>query len=82
MRAIGRCVHPNQLEAALGDHVDARVRRLGLEALATASRPKRGWAKERIARLTHYATDPDPLVAGAAAFVFPPARCKLRATKR
>ncbi len=80
--AIARCVHPSQLEASLGDHADARVRRLGLAALSAASRPKRGWSQQRRARLQHYAADPDPLVAGAAAFVFPPQPKKKQATKR
>lgn len=74
--AIKHSVHPNQLEAALGEHADARLRRLGLAALAEASRPRRGWSKERQERLAQYQADPDPLVAGAAAFVFPPARRK------
>lgn len=77
--AIGRAVHPDTIEQQLRTQDDPRLRRLALEALTVASRPKRGWTKARRARLLDYQQDPDPLVASAAAFVFPPTSPKAAA---
>lgn len=72
--AIRRCVHPDLLEAALSKQSDPQLRRLGLAALVSAASGGRGWSRERRKRLEVYLADPAPLVAGAAAYVFPPAR--------
>lgn len=72
-KVVSKSVHPDLLERDLGSRPDPRLRRLGLEALRAAAKPKRGWSDERRERLAHYQADADPLVSGAAAFVFPPA---------
>ncbi|MDP4021990.1 hypothetical protein Q8W71_05075 [Methylobacterium sp. NEAU 140] len=60
------------LEAALAVSPDARLRRLALATLVGVSRTAGGWSRARVARLADYRTDPAPLVAEAAQFVFPP----------
>jgi hypothetical protein len=70
--AIRHCVHPVQLEAALAKEANPRLRRLGVEALRQSAVPRHGWSEERRHKLSTYQHDPDPLVAGAAAYIFPP----------
>jgi hypothetical protein len=76
VQAVKKSVHPHHLERELGSRSDPRLRRLGLTALLSAAKPKRGWSEERRERLRVYQDDPDPLVRGAAAFVFPPRKAK------
>ncbi|RYZ60689.1 MAG: hypothetical protein EOP08_14510 [Proteobacteria bacterium] len=71
-RAVVATVHPALLEERLERSSDPRLRRLALEALKRAVRPKEGWSTELRAKLTAYRSDPSPLVAGAAAYVFLP----------
>jgi hypothetical protein len=69
--AAGRAggVDLDDLEAALGSHHDARLRRLGLATLV-ARAGVAGWGEARLARLRAYRADPAPLVAAAAQFTF------------
>ncbi len=70
--AIRHCVHPVQVEAALASDANPRLRRLGVEALRQSAAPQHGWTAERRQKLAAYQADADPLVAGAAAYIFPP----------
>ena len=72
MRALGKSTHPELIEQSLADAEDPCLRRLALEALQQAAGPGRGWSRDRRRRLEKYRADSSPLVAGAAAFVFPP----------
>jgi hypothetical protein len=60
-----------QFESRLASHSDARFRRLALTLLAQEA-GQTGWKKSLLKRLEAYRADPDPLVAGAAYFIFPP----------
>jgi hypothetical protein len=73
LAAVASSVHPELVEARLADASDPCLRRLALAALVSAAGPGRGWTPDRRARLGRYQKDAAPLVAGAAAFVFPPA---------
>src|SRR6185503_13330965 len=70
--AIRHCTHPVQVETALAQQANPRLRRLGVEALRQSAAPQHGWSEERRQKLAAYQADPDPLVAGAAAYIFPP----------
>jgi cellulose synthase operon protein C len=70
--AIRHCPHPVQAEAALANEANPRLRRLGVEALRQAAAPQHGWTAERRQKLATYQADADPLVAGAAVYIFPP----------
>ena len=58
-------------EAALAASPDERLRRLAFAALEAQSTKQGSWDKARLARLQTYRADPSPLVAAAAAFIFP-----------
>lgn len=58
-------------EKRLASHSDARMRRLGI-AILHKQAASNGWNKSALKRLETYRADPDPLVAGAAYFTFPP----------
>ncbi|GCE07161.1 hypothetical protein [Dictyobacter aurantiacus] len=60
-----------ELEAALADQPDERLRRLALTALLAQTRQARGWSDAHIQRLRGYQRDSSPLVAAAAQFTFP-----------
>ena len=70
--AIARCADPSSIERALSAHANPRLRRLALEALKHAAGASRGWSRERREKLETYRRDRAPLVAAAAAYVFPP----------
>jgi hypothetical protein len=72
--AVQASTHPDLLDERLGKSPDERLRRVGLAALAHAAGPGRGWSAARRERLARYQADPAALVAGAAAYVFPPPR--------
>jgi hypothetical protein len=72
LRAVARSTHPELIEARLRGESDACLRRLALEGLSCAAGPGKGWSRERRERLEQYRADAAPLVAGAAAFIFPP----------
>lgn len=59
------------LEAALANNSDERLRRLALAALVAQSQ-SRGWDSQRLERLHSYRTDSSPMVAAAAQFTLPP----------
>lgn len=63
---------PEELETALAEKRDERLRRLALAALVAAARRPPGWSEERLARLRLYQADRSPLVAEPAQFVLPP----------
>jgi hypothetical protein len=69
---MSRCGEPEQLEAALATHPDARLRRLALAALERAASGLQGWTPERRARLLVFRGDFSVLVSSRALFVFPP----------
>ena len=69
--AVRACSRPGALEEALASSKDGKLRRLALTALTCAAAPERGWTQERRTRLERYRKDKDPLVAGAAAYIFP-----------
>lgn len=69
---IAKSTHPALIEARFAGHANPRLRRLAVEALKHAAAPSNGWSKVLRAMLTRYQTDPAPLVAAAAAYVFPP----------
>lgn len=50
---------------------DERLRRLALAVLVRSAQTSGGWTSERLQRLRAYREDRSPLVASAAAFVFP-----------
>lgn len=50
----------------------AEVRRVAVSALAHDARAERGWTDTRLAQLARLRRDPSPLVAGAAARLWPP----------
>lgn len=58
------------LEAALANDSDERLRRLALAALVAQSQSS-GWDSQRLERLYSYRTDPSPMVAAAAQFTLP-----------
>ena len=60
----------DELSRDLHSRSRPELRRLGLAALKGAA--SQGWTEERRARLESFRTDPDPSVAGAAQFTFPP----------
>lgn len=60
------------LEAALANNSDERLRRLAFAALVAQSQSPRGWDSERMKRLHSYRTDSSPIVAAAAQFTLPP----------
>ncbi len=62
------------LESALRDAPDAALRFIALHALLILARSAQGWTDTLRSQLEHYRMDPDPLVASAAQFVFPPLR--------
>lgn len=61
-----------ELESRLAPSSDERLRRLALAALVAQSEGPLGWSDELRARLELYRADTSTLVAGAAAFTFPP----------
>lgn len=67
--AVARAAEPGVLESALGASRDPRLRRLALSALLADAAPGRGWTAAHRARLSHYRSDADLGVAGAAAAV-------------
>ena len=69
---MSRCAEPEQLEAALATHFDARLRRLALAALERAAGGLSAWTPARRARLLVFRGDFSVLVSGRALFVFPP----------
>jgi hypothetical protein len=69
---MSRCAEPEQLEAALATHSDARLRRLALAALERAASGPQGWTPARRARLLVFRGDFSVLVSSRALFVFPP----------
>ena len=58
--------------AALAVSVRPEVRRVAVAALECDARAERGWTADRLAVLAQLRRDPSPLVAGAAARVWPP----------
>jgi HEAT repeat protein len=72
VRAIDQCVQSDALELELASAQDPRLRSLGLAALVRAASPPNGWTRDRRDRLVRYQSERDALVAGAAAYVFPP----------
>ena len=70
--AVARCVDPTSIERALSGHTNPRLRRLAVEALRHASSAGNGWSRERRDKLEAYRRDRAPLVAAAAAYIFPP----------
>ncbi len=62
-----------QFEAFMRQQSDPMLRRIGLAALqAYTGVGRRGWTEAARAQLEIYRADPDPLVASAAQFIFPP----------
>ncbi|MFN8529764.1 MAG: hypothetical protein U0670_14250 [Anaerolineae bacterium] len=62
-----------RFEAALRTQPNAMLRRTGLAAMqAYTGVGRRGWTEAALAQLDIYRADPDPLVASAAQFTFPP----------
>jgi hypothetical protein len=61
-----------EVEAELAADADERLRRLAVTALRAAAQDGQGWTPARRERLERYRADAAPLVAGAAAFTFPP----------
>lgn len=61
-----------QVESRLASAANEQLRRLALAALVRQARESPGWTLALRTRLVNYCHDPSPLVAGAAAFVFPP----------
>ncbi|MEP7122866.1 MAG: hypothetical protein ABJE95_18210 [Byssovorax sp.] len=72
VETMSRCAEPEQLEAALATHFDARLRRLALAALETAAGRGQGWTPARRERLATFRGDFSVLVSSRALFVFPP----------
>ncbi len=70
--AVARCVDPSSIERAFSAHANPRLRRLAVEALRHAAAPAKGWSRERREKLEAYRRDRAPLVAAAAAYIFPP----------
>ncbi|GCE21383.1 HEAT repeat domain-containing protein [Dictyobacter kobayashii] len=60
-----------ELEAALANQADERLRRLALAALLAQARQAKGWSDEYIQRLHTYQRDSSVLVAEKAQFTFP-----------
>ncbi|HET9621574.1 MAG TPA: hypothetical protein VFP84_09425, partial [Kofleriaceae bacterium] len=60
------------LVAALASSPRPELRRLAVAALTLDAAPARGWTATRLAQLTALRADPSPLVAGAAARLWPP----------
>lgn len=60
------------LESALRDAPDAALRFIALHALLLIARSAQGWTDALRGQLEQYRMDPNPLVASAAQFVFPP----------
>jgi hypothetical protein len=80
VETMSRCTEPEQLEAALATHSDARLRRLALAALERAASGSQGWSPARRARLLVFRGDFSVLVSGRALFVFPPDEAPAAAT--
>ncbi|WP_338257642.1 hypothetical protein [Dictyobacter halimunensis] len=60
-----------QLEMALANQPDERLRRLALTTLLAQTRQARGWSEAHIQRLRTYQRDSSPLIAATAQFTFP-----------
>jgi cellulose synthase operon protein C len=71
LEAVEHSQHPTQLEALLRDSDAPPIRRLALEALACATRPKRGWSSDQLELLRRYRADPDPMVSARAHWLVP-----------
>ncbi|MCA9662215.1 MAG: hypothetical protein KC486_28005, partial [Myxococcales bacterium] len=61
---------------------DPVARFLAVGVLARDASPGRGWAPERLDRLSALQRDPSPIVAGPAAAIFPPREMAAEAAKR
>jgi hypothetical protein len=60
------------IEERWRDDLNPLLRRLGLAILIGSTKPPLGWTQYRRAALQGYRSDPEPMVAAAAQFTFPP----------